>query len=206
MFIAICLFSCRKDGEGRVHATKIVTEWIGKEVRFPKGVPCVSMGKDTAHIDLYSDNYKIMLYVDSLGCTSCRLKLSTWKKIIEESDTVFNINPEFVFFFQPKKTDEKELLHIFRQNGFRHPVFIDKDNEIGKLNNFLSDPEYQCFLLDKDNKVMMVGNPALNRGIWALFKKVITIRETKTRVITFCTEVSLQKRKEACKGKRTESI
>ncbi|MDR1339325.1 MAG: hypothetical protein LBK58_04660 [Prevotellaceae bacterium] len=96
---------------------------------------------------------------------------------MKESDTVFIRKPEFVFFFQPKKKDEKELAFIFRQNGFRHPVFVDKENEIGKLNSFPSKPEYQCFLLDRDNKVIIVGNPSLNPGIWTLFKKTIIERE-----------------------------
>jgi hypothetical protein len=66
-------------------------------------VVCFSMGKDTIYVDLYSDNCKIMLYVDSLGCTGSRLKLFEWKKIMRESDTVFARKPEFAFFFQPKR-------------------------------------------------------------------------------------------------------
>ena len=137
------------------------------------------MGKDTTCVDLYSDNYKILLYVDSLGCTSCRLKLPEWKKIISESDSVFSKSPEFVFFFQPKQKDERELQQIFKNNGFRHPVFIDKENEIDKLNKFPSKTEYQCFLLDKENKVVIVGDPSLNKGIWDLFKSIITESEMK---------------------------
>ncbi|MDR2916483.1 MAG: hypothetical protein LBV74_16925 [Tannerella sp.] len=178
IFFIIGLSSCKKNNQ-KDDAIKIVTEWTGKEIQFPQGIVCTSMGRDTSCIDLHNDNYKIMLYVDSLGCTSCRLKLAEWKKIIDDSDSVFNQKPEFVFFFQPKKKDEKELQFIFKQNGFRHPVFIDKENKIDKLNSFPSKTEYQCFLLDKDNKVLIVGNPSYNPGIWTLYKKVITEREAK---------------------------
>lgn len=170
--IAVCFSSCKNKRQN--DALKIVAEWKGKEVKFPERIPCFSMGKDTTCVDLYGDNYKIMLYVDSPGCTSCLLKLSAWKKIMQEADTVFTRKPEFVFFFQPKKEDEKELAFLFRQNGFSHQVFVDKNNEIGILNSFPSMPEYQCFLLDKDNKVIIAGNPSLNQGIWTLFKKIIT--------------------------------
>ena len=174
--ITICFSSCKKNNQ-KDDAVKVVTEWTGKEIKFPKGLPCASMGTDTTCIDLYSDNYKILLYVDSLGCTDCRLKLPEWKKIIKESDSVFSTPPEFIFFFQPKQKDEKELQFIFKSNAFRHPVFVDKENKIDKLNNFPSKLEYQCFLLDKDNKVIMIGNPSLNSGIWTLYKKLITERE-----------------------------
>ena len=175
--VTICFSSC-KNGQYE-DAAKIVKEWTGKEIKFPKGLSCTSMGKDTTCVDLYSDNYKILLYVDSTGCTSCRLNLSGWKKIISESDTAFSTPPEFIFFFNPKQKNEKELQHIFLGNGFKHPVFIDKENEIDKLNRLPQKPAYQCFLLDKDNKVIMVGDPSTNQGIWTLYKKAITERSKK---------------------------
>ena len=175
--ITICFSSCKKNKQ-KDDAIKIVAEWTGKEIKFPKSLPCTSMGKDTTCVDLYSDNYKILLYVDSLGCTSCRLRLPEWKKIISESDSIFSKPLDFILFFQLKQRDERELQQIFRSNGFRHPVFIDKDNEIDKLNKFPSKPQYQCFLLDNDNKVVIVGNPSVNGGILELFKRIIT--ESKT--------------------------
>ena len=181
MFIVFCLPSCKQNKRWD-SAAKIVSEWTGKEIMFPEGLSCISMDRDTTCIDVHNDNFKIVLYVDSLGCTNCRLSLSTWKKIMKESDSVFIRKPEFVFIFQPKKRDEKELSLIFRNNGFSHPVFIDQENETDRMNKFPSKPEYQCFLLDKDNKVIMVGNPATNSGIWILYKRIIT--ETETRVLT----------------------
>jgi hypothetical protein len=174
--IAVCFSSCKN--KRKSEAAGIIAEWKDKEIKFPEKIPCFSMGKDTTCVDLYSDSYKIVLYVDSLGCTSCRLKLSEWKKIMKEADSIFSRKPEFVFFFQPKKKDEKDLQFIFKQNGFRHPVFVDRENEIGKLNRLPSKSEYQCFLLNKNNKVLIVGNPTLNPGIWALFKKIITEKES----------------------------
>ena len=176
--LAVCFSSCKKNKQ-KEDAVKIVSEWKGKEIKFPQELSCTSLGKDTTCVDLYSDNYKILLYVDSLGCTSCRLKLAEWKKIINESDSVFPNQPEFIFFFQPKQKDERELQQILRSNGFPYPVFIDKENEINKLNKFPSKPEYQCFLLDKNNKVVIVGDPSLNKGIWDLFKRIISEREKK---------------------------
>ena len=168
--VAICFSSCKNIQYES--AVKIVKEWTGKEIKFPEGLTCTSMGSDTTCIDLHSNNYKILLYVDSFGCTSCRLRLSEWKKIINESDTIFSNPPEFIFIFQPKQKEEKDLQQIFKNNAFKHPVFIDRKNEIDKLNKFPSKPEYQCFLLDKDNKVVVIGNPT-NKEIWALFTKVV---------------------------------
>ena len=163
-----CLKSIR-----RTETLKIIKQWTGKEIRFPSDLFCTALGKDTACIDLYTENFKIVLYVDSIGCTSCQMNLAGWKKIMQESDTVFIRIPEFVFIFQPKQNDEKLLQSFFKQNGFSHPIFIDRNNEIYKLNNFPLKHDYQCFLVDKDNKVVTIGNPADVSGIWQLFKRVI---------------------------------
>ena len=173
IMLLLILCSC-KENRRTLSALQIVTEWTGKEILFPEGILSQSMGKDTIGIDFSNPNYKILLYVDSAGCSSCRLRLSEWKQIMEEADSLFSSKVDFLFFFQPKKQDEKELEFIFRQLGFQHPVFIDTKKEIDRINKFPSQTEYQCFLLDRDNKVLMIGNPSINTGIWQLFKGYIS--------------------------------
>jgi len=107
-YVIILLFllcSC-KEGRRRLNIQQVVAEWTGKEIQFPTGIPCRSMGIDTDCINITNLNYKILLYVDSLGCSSCRLKLSEWKQIIAEADSLFSGEVDFLFFFQPKKQDE----------------------------------------------------------------------------------------------------
>ena len=176
-----CLTSCKKNGR-RDSIAKIVKEWTGREIHFPEELACTFMGKDTTCIDLHNDNYKILLYVDSIGCTSCRQNLFDWRKIMNESDSAFIRKPDFIFIFQPKKDGEEELYSILKSNGFRHPVFIDKEDQFNRINKFPSNPEHQSFLLDRHNKVVMVGNPSLMKGIWLLYKKVII--ESETSVLT----------------------
>jgi hypothetical protein len=55
-----------------------------------------------------------------------------------------------------------------------YPVFIDESSAINRLNSFPSKAEHQRFLLDKANRVLLVGNPTLNPKIWELYKEVIT--------------------------------
>jgi lipocalin len=54
-----------------------------------------------------------------------------------------------------------------------YPVFFDTANNINKLNKFNPNAKYQCFLLDKNNKVVFVGNPTYSYAIWQLYKKTI---------------------------------
>lgn len=173
MLIVINLTSACKIGNDRTSkAEHIVTEWVGKTVKFNKEIPLSVYGKDTVLTGFSNTPYKILLYVDSTGCTSCKLKLYEWQKLIAESDSLMPEKLSFVFYFQPKNTEE--LLYIFRRERFNYPVFIDNHNTLMNFNKLPTDPSFQCFLLDAQNKVLSIGNPASNPGVWKLYKKIIT--------------------------------
>jgi hypothetical protein len=97
--------------------------------------------------------------------------LPYWNAIVAEADSLFAGKVDFLFFFQPK--DEKELTWLLKRDNFRRPVFVDRENRLDRLNRFPSQMEYRCFLLDSENRVVLVGNPALNPKVWELFKRQI---------------------------------
>jgi hypothetical protein len=171
--VLLFCFSC-KENKQRTVVEQVISEWKGKEIRFPSEFQCNLLGKDTSSTlcsKLLHAEYKIILYVDSSGCTNCRLRLYDWKNRIDETDSLGKNKLSYLFFYHPKK--KNEMPHYLKQYRFDYPVFIDIENRIGQLNHFPSQPELQCFLLDKDNKVLMLGNPVLNPKIWELYKQTI---------------------------------
>lgn len=50
---------------------------------------------------------------------------------------------------------------------------MDYNDELNSLNHFPSDERFQTFLLDKDNRVLAVGNPIHNPKIKELYLKII---------------------------------
>jgi hypothetical protein len=188
LFLLITVFfvySC-KENKKRKEVAKIVTEWTGKEILFPQDVPCYAAGKDTLSEicnEWFNKDFKILMYVDSTGCSSCRLNLFGWQQLMEEADSLFQEQVGFLLYFQPKS--EREMTSIFARDRFEYPVFMDLKGEINRLNRFPQAMEYQCFLLDKDNKVLMLGNPVLNMNIWELYKQQITgEQKTETEIVT----------------------
>ena len=169
-------FACScKNNSRQKEIAKIVTEWTGKEILFPENIPCYVSGKDTLSElcnQYFQKEFKILMYVDSAGCSSCRLKLFEWQQLIQEADSLFQGKIGFLLFFQPK--NEREMAYLFTRDRFDFPVFMDMKGTMNRLNRFPQAMEYQCFLLDKDNKVMMIGNPTLNPKIWELYKAQIT--------------------------------
>jgi hypothetical protein len=163
--ILCCLLACQS--KQRTDAEVIVREWTGKEIRFPK------LTGDTARVldSLLNKEYKVLFYADSTGCTGCRLNLSSWKLLIEEASWQFAGRLSFVFFFQPK--DEQSVSDLLYLEEFDYPVFVDQYDRINMLNHFPKEAAYQCFLLDRDNKVVMIGNPVAKLDTWAAYKQMI---------------------------------
>ncbi len=171
--LVLLLVACSCKESKKSEAEKIVNTWTGKEIIFPGDIPCNILSRDTVCPDLSSWRYKVLLYVDSMGCGACKLKqLQEWKTLIQASDSLFNGQLGFFLYFHPK--DRKELNYLVKLHRFNYPVFFDEKNSLNNLNHFPEDPSYQCFLLDADNKVLIIGNPAVNTKILDLYKQQIT--------------------------------
>jgi hypothetical protein len=167
------VFSC--DNKNRKETEKVVMEWLMKEIKFPENLQYSVLGRDTMSVsctDLFKKQYKILLYVDSIGCSACRLKLFEWRQLIKECDSIFHGQVGFLFFFQPK--DKMEVGFISQYANFDYPLIIDANNTIEQLNHFPKQQIYQCFLLDENNKVLTIGNPVLVPDLWNLYKSKIS--------------------------------
>jgi hypothetical protein len=149
----------------------ILKEWVGKNIKFPDLEPIIYSikTKDISKYAITKDKaYKVLLYIDSTGCTSCKLRLSLWMSFIED----LRSKVDFLFYFHLKS--DEEVLLILKQDMFVYPVYIDKNDSLNKLNSFPSNIYHQCFLLDNNNKVLAIGNPVHNFQIWDLYKQIIT--------------------------------
>ena len=163
------LVSCSESREEAVY--RLVKEWTGKEIKSPERSVFTVQGKDTVDFTYQDADYKVLVYVDSVGCTSCKLQLDRWKKVIKEMTEETGKDIPFLFYFHPK--DMKELRYLTRRDSFSYPVCFDEKDELNVLNRFPSDMTFQTFLLDKDNKVVSVGNPVHNPKVKELYLKHI---------------------------------
>ena len=177
----LCFSSCQNPAQE--HITQLVEEWQGKEVHFPENPVFTRQLSDTVDYRIPEAEYKVLVYVDSIGCTSCKLQLPKWKEFIAYVDSVSGGQVPFLFFFQSK--DNKELRYILKRDNFRLPVCVDSQNEFEKLNRFPSELMFQTFLLDKDNRVKVIGNPIHNLSVKELYlKEIAGIKETEALALT----------------------
>ena len=82
-------FSCQSEQkEKEKHITLLVNEWQGKEIKFPKNPIFTRYLTDTTDFQIPQSEYKVLVYIDSTGCTSCKLQLHKWKEFIKYTDSV----------------------------------------------------------------------------------------------------------------------
>jgi len=106
--LSVILFiSCgNKDREILV---KLMQEWKGREILYPNDMHFFMQGRDTLNADSIC-MYKIITYIDSIGCMSCKLGLSQWQDFAVNVDSIFPNTVHFQFVFQPYKLNEIRLL------------------------------------------------------------------------------------------------
>jgi hypothetical protein len=169
--LAVWFFSCNFSQENK--SKKIVQQWYGKEIILPQKIEYKFMGRDTMCPDLWDKPYKILTYADSVGCTGCQLGIPQWQQIINTCKTN-NIDVSFLFVIHSTNYSDLgyELLY------FDCPIIYDKENSFDKLNHFPPLP-YRTFLLDKDNKVILLGSPVNNPKLLALYMNTISSEETR---------------------------
>jgi hypothetical protein len=199
LIILTFLFGCKN--KQTVGIEYILKEWVDKTVIMPNIKPVYMSKRDTVkYVIDTTRQYSILIYTDSTGCTDCKLRLHVWKTYIGELPHV-----NFMFYFHPK--NEQHLSSLLRQAFFNYPVYLDRNDDLNKLNHFPDNPIFQCFLLDNDNKIISMGNPVLNPKIWELYKRIITgkisDKTPETAVEAAQTEIELQDLKV---GKTSEAI
>ena len=182
ILLITAFFSCdNEQKEKEKQILQLVNEWQGKQIVFPENAIFTRYLTDTTDYQIPQSEYKVLIYVDSIGCTSCKLQLHKWKELIDYTDSVTQNKVPFLFFFHPK--DAKEIRYLLKRDGFDRPICIDLDDRLNKLNKFPADMTFQTFLLDKNNKVAVLGNPVHNTAVKDLYLKQITGKDNPNKNI-----------------------
>ena len=133
-------------------------------------------------------DFTIISYYDSVGCTGCRMKLPFWNEFMNKVDSAKGSNSvELVMAAATEKL--KELKHLVKLNSFSGNMVYDPDDSFNRLNHFPDIAELQSFLLDRNHRVIAMGNPVVNGGIGKLYLSKIGDDDLGSRDISLEEEV-----------------
>lgn len=169
LFICILLAACSSSNRRERYA-QLVEEWQGREVILPDGLTNVMTG-DT--LDLSDADFTILTYIDSLGCTGCRMKLPLWQEFLGSLDSITGEREINAVIFVNAK-DAKELSYLIRREAYSYPVVNDVNDSLNKLNHLPDGPSFRTLLLDDSLRVIAIGNPITNNSIANLYRAIIS--------------------------------
>lgn len=173
LLLTIFLSACQDKQKEII--TLLVKEWQGKQILFPENMVFTRFASDTTNFVIPTSDYKVLVFVDSIGCTSCKLQLSRWKEFIRYTDSISQKNIPFLFFFQ--FADQWEIHSLLIRENFDKPICLDRSDSLNQLNHFPKDIRFQVFLLDKNNKVVVIGNPVHNPNVKELYLEEISRKQ-----------------------------
>ena len=155
VIISILLVSCNSDKL----STSDYESLKNSQISFPKSLE--ECGSDSV---ISSSPYKLLVFRDSLVCTPCYIKsLDEWKEFMSA------IKPnrlDLVFVLSPKHDEYISVKSVLHGHKYEWTVYIDKSNSFWKSNPQIPEDEiYHCMLLDKQNKVVVIGNPMKNEKV-----------------------------------------
>ena len=131
-------------------------------------------GKDTLVAVSSSPAARMIVWYDTTGCSSCRInRLYEWEELLAYSKA---LRDKFQFFFvmTPKTADMESIRFSLMTYPINHPVWIDTASYFARANPQVPiGDRFHTFLLDRDNRVVQVGDPTTEESLMNRYKKTI---------------------------------
>lgn len=117
---------------------------------------------------------KLIHYVDADMCSTCYLQKTAKDAFFVRMESLSNNDFYNVFIITPNSKARKSLEIDFQDKAIPQTIFLDTANVFMDVNpNIPSESIYHTFLLDENNKVILVGNPVLNKDVGKMMLSVV---------------------------------
>ena len=160
---------------GIFEAKAVLEKFLDSEVILSDDFEYLHEGRDTTFDVLNGLDSKLIVYFETKSCSTCEVPyINKYQEIINYNKWTkgkFGI----VFIFAPKSESYEEVKRAIERNKTQGAiVLLDRNGGFIKQNpNIPKNRRYHIFMVDKDNKVVLVGNPLGNEKMWNLYKKEI---------------------------------
>lgn len=171
--LAIFTTSC-KDA-ARNQAQDAVSNYVGKIIVLPDGLQYRNI-TDTI-CPPPREGLKLVVYING-ECGACAQQLTDWSRFVTE----FTKEGDIEVLFYIKAMDSYAIVPHLRRIDFKYPFFIDPKDDLLYLNHISQKtPLLHTFLLDRDNRMVLVGPPLNNPKLMELYKREIRDLSSKNR-------------------------
>jgi len=173
LLIFLVVISCN---QGKKESEKKVSRFIGDTLFLPEISEVLY--KDSLYHEKLPLNKESKLKITTLfwgDCSSCIADLEGWGELFQLAKSKQEVEILFYLYTADFKFFKKSIYND--KNFHQYPLILDKElNYVDRNNLPFNDKIYQTFLLDSNNKVILVGNPIYNKKLMKLYKEEINKR------------------------------
>lgn len=170
--VAGLLAGCKKNDDVKKHILMMQSRPV---VLGLDKMQCMTGGRDTVVTDYTDALLRMVVYVDSSECSSCALdRMFTWNDAIRDAGR-YNGRLRHLFIVAPRKEQMEDVYLSLEYSGLKSPVYVDTAYVFRQENPHIpAAGMYHVFLLDRNDSVLLVGNPLNNPKIDKIFKRTVT--------------------------------
>lgn len=137
VLLILCILCCSCRNNDRY---KSIFE---KEILFPSEMYFTVNIKDTVSVD-YEKRYKVVAYIDSTQCFSCKMKQGM-SDFVKELNALTNDSVPFMIFIHPKTLKEMKL--VVERDDIIYPICIDLKDVFRRINSLSSEEQLRYFVI-----------------------------------------------------------
>ena len=168
LFVFVMFCACKTNNRDKVEEYKsFVAKYMDQYIYLPDTIlPIrVATNGNTNYLALKNANkFKIITSIDG-SCHVCLEQLEEWNGIVQECDSTV------IFLCFLNAFDNMTMEMLLEKKSYNFPLIFDYEHSFLKENNISIHQEIKTFLLDNNNKVLLVGSPIENPKMWDLYKK-----------------------------------
>lgn len=147
------------------------------QLNLPEGLKSYSLNPDSLILDSLKltqhSNYKIYAFID-VSCPSCIADIDQWNKIHKD---FLSYNVPIILICYSKGNFEY-LKYLFESNqikSFPYPIYLDMNHQLFEGNRYLKEKtSHYAILTDKNNNILIEGNPLFSTKVKNEYYKLIT--------------------------------
>ncbi len=169
IFLFFLFYNCERRTE-KYYLRELINERLGDSIIFPSSIYMPISDSDSIRYEKFRNyEYTMIVYTDG-DCGKCISDLYQWSQFLKENSKTFaSINQKFVIysanFIRFEYTTEKAGLSL--------PYYYDSLNNYTSINK-VDDPVLYTLLLDRENRIKLIGSPLRNPAMLELYQKVLS--------------------------------
>ena len=174
LIAALCFLAVATTGCKKAQLRRQLKELMGSTIVLPEKISCVYNGEVYPMPDSLRDKAKLIIYIDSTECTTCRIShFWMYRQIQELSEETGAF--ELMLLLADTSFESIPLTRYLSDLDMAMPVYVDMDRSFYRENSTVpkGDRRMHSFLIDRTNRPVYVGDPSQSGALFSSFKKVL---------------------------------